>query len=50
VGISGHGFRFSPVTGRLVAEFILRGKTDGVDIKEFRLSRFTEGNPIVPAI
>ena len=50
VGMSGHGFRFSPVTGRLVAEFILRGKTSGVDIKEFRLSRFSEGKPIIPAI
>ena len=50
VGMSGHGFRFSPVTGRLVAEFILRGQTSGVDIREFRLSRFSEGKPIVPAI
>jgi len=48
VGMSGHGFRFSPETGRLVAEFIVDGKTTGVDIKEFRLSRFSEGKPIVP--
>jgi len=47
VGMSGHGFRFSPVTGRLMAEFILHGKTTGVDIREFRLSRFVEGKPIV---
>jgi sarcosine oxidase subunit beta len=48
VGFSGHGFRFSPVTGRLMAEFIMDGKTKGVDIGEFRLSRFSEGKPIVP--
>ena len=48
VGFSGHGFRFSPATGRLMAEFILHGKTTGVDIKEFRLSRFAEGKPIAP--
>ncbi|MGD0422480.1 MAG: FAD-binding oxidoreductase [Candidatus Bathyarchaeia archaeon] len=50
VGMSGHGFRFSPVTGRLVSEFILRGKTTGVDIREFRLSRFAEGKPIISTI
>ena len=48
VGMSGHGFRFSPVTGRLMAEFILNGKTSGVDIREFRINRFAEGKPIVP--
>ena len=48
VGFSGHGFRFSPCTGRLMAEFVLDGKTAGVDIREFRLSRFAEGKPIIP--
>lgn len=46
VGFSGHGFRFSPCTGRLMAEFILDGRTKGVDIREFRLSRFAEGKPV----
>ncbi|HUK28156.1 MAG TPA: FAD-binding oxidoreductase [Candidatus Acidoferrales bacterium] len=46
VGFSGHGFRFSPATGRLMAEFVLDGKTKGVDVKEFRLNRFTEGKPV----
>lgn len=46
VGFSGHGFRFSPCTGRLMAELVLDGKTKGVDIREFRLSRFAEGKPI----
>jgi len=46
VGFSGHGFRFSPCTGRLMAEYILDGKTKVVNIEEFRLSRFAEGKPI----
>ena len=46
LGFSGHGFRFSPSTGRVMAEVILNGKANGVDVKEFRLSRFTEGKPI----
>jgi sarcosine oxidase subunit beta len=48
VGFSGHGFRFSPTTGRLMAEFVQNGKTEGIDIKEFRFSRFVEGKPITP--
>ncbi len=48
VGFSGHGFRFSPCTGRLMAEFVLDRKTKGVDIREFRLSRFAENKPIRP--
>jgi hypothetical protein len=31
-----------------MAEFILDGKTKGVDIREFRFSRFAEGKPIAP--
>ncbi len=50
VGFSGHGFRFSPCTGRLMAEFLLEGKSEGIDIREFRLSRFAEGKPITPLI
>jgi len=48
LGFSGHGFRFSPVTGRLMAEFIMNGRTEGIDIREFRLSRFDEGKLIQP--
>lgn len=48
VGFSGHGFRFSPCTGRLMAECILDGKTKGIDIRAFRLSRFGEGKTITP--
>jgi len=48
LGFSGHGFRFSPVTGRMMAELIMNGRTEGIDIREFRLSRFDEGKPIQP--
>jgi glycine/D-amino acid oxidase-like deaminating enzyme len=48
VGFSGHGFRFEPCTGRLMAEFILDGKTRGVNIRAFRSSRFAEGKTITP--
>jgi len=46
LGFSGHGFRFSPSTGRVMAELITNGEVNGVDVKEFRLSRFAEGKPI----
>ncbi len=47
LGFSGHGFRFSPSTGRVMSELILNGEANGgVDVKEFRLSRFAEGKPI----
>ena len=46
LGFSGHGFRFSPSTGRVMSELIMNGEVNGVDVKEFRLSRFAEGKPI----
>ena len=46
VGFSGHGFRFSPSTGRVMSELIMDGKVNGVDVKQFRLSRFEESKPI----
>ncbi|HXY82181.1 MAG TPA: FAD-binding oxidoreductase [Candidatus Saccharimonadales bacterium] len=46
LGFSGHGFRFSPSTGRVMSELIMNGKVNGVDVQEFRLSRFAEGKPI----
>jgi sarcosine oxidase len=36
---SGHGFKFSPVIGEIVADLIMRGSTAS-DISEFRLQRF----------
>jgi glycine/D-amino acid oxidase-like deaminating enzyme len=46
LGFSGHGFRFSPSTGRVMSELIMNGEVKGVDVKEFRLSRFAEDKSI----
>ncbi|HEY5964600.1 MAG TPA: N-methyl-L-tryptophan oxidase, partial [Xanthobacteraceae bacterium] len=36
---SGHGFKFAPVLGEVLADLATRGATDR-DIGRFRLSRF----------
>ena len=36
----GHGFKFSPVVGEILADLVTRGATDH-DITQFRLSRFS---------
>ncbi len=48
-GFSGHGFKLSPVVGRLLAERILLGRTEGFDLDFFSPSRFNEGRPITTA-
>ena len=35
-GFSGHGFKFSPLIGKMLTEMALMNKT-GYDIKDFRL-------------
>jgi sarcosine oxidase len=42
----GHGFKFSPVVGEIVADLVTRGTTDH-DISPFRLGRF--GGPVPSA-
>ena len=42
-GFSGHGFAMGPGAGRVTSELILDGKTS-VDIRDFRYSRFKEGD------
>ncbi len=44
VGFSGHGFKLSPVVGRMVAEFVLHGESKSHPIRAFRASRFTQGD------
>ncbi len=44
VGFSGHGFKLSPVVGRMVAELIMRGDSDDHPIRHFRAGRFKEGD------
>jgi sarcosine oxidase len=36
----GHGFKFSPVVGEIVADLVTRGTTDH-DISQFRVYRFS---------
>ncbi|KAL3747930.1 hypothetical protein ACJRO7_016708 [Eucalyptus globulus] len=43
-GFSGHGFKMSPVIGRILADLVLTGRADGVELKHFRIGRFDE-NP-----
>ena len=42
-GFSGHGFMQGPAIGRCLAELILDGAVNGIDITPFRPSRFAEG-------
>jgi sarcosine oxidase, subunit beta len=42
-GFSGHGVMHAPATGRIVADLILRGTTDLIDVRQFDLARFAEG-------
>ena len=44
VGFSGHGFKLSPVVGRMVAELVLHGESKDHPIRDFRASRFVEGD------
>ncbi len=45
-GFSGHGFMHSPATGILLAELIMEGKAQTLDIYPLRPARFREGNLI----
>lgn len=49
-GYSGHGFMFGPVSGDLMAQLILTGKT-AIDIEPLHYRRFAEGKLLVePAV
>jgi sarcosine oxidase len=39
---SGHGFKFAPVIGEILADLATRGDTDH-DISRFKLGRFDQG-------
>ena len=43
VGFSGHGFKLSPVVGRMVAELVLHGESSRHPISPFRMGRFADG-------
>jgi len=46
-GFSGHGFGIGPGAGKAIAG-LLAGKDSGIDLADFRLSRFYDGSPIRP--
>ncbi|MCS7166046.1 MAG: FAD-dependent oxidoreductase [Gemmatales bacterium] len=46
VGFSGHGFKFAPMIGQLMAELIIDGQFRSLDASPLRLSRFAEGQLI----
>ena len=46
-GFSGHGFKLSPVVGRMVAEMVLHGESERHPIRDFRASRFSEGDLLI---
>jgi len=45
-GFSGHGFKFGPAVGSMVADMLTDQTTDGLERNLFRLSRFEEGKPV----
>jgi len=45
-GFSGHGVMHSPAAGRAIAELIVRGRSESVDISALSLDRFSRGTLI----
>ena len=45
-GFSGHGFKLAPAVGRMVADMVLGQSTEGLHRHLFRLSRFSENDPV----
>jgi len=45
-GMSGHGFKISPMIGRAMAELVMLGASKEFNLNEYRYSRFEEGEPI----
>lgn len=48
-GFSGHGFKLSPVLGRLLAERMVLGRERGHSLDLFSPARFQQGRPITAA-
>ena len=46
-GFSGHGFDIGPGAGKAIAGLIT-GKDTGLNLHEFRLSRFSDGSRLSP--
>lgn len=46
IGFSGHGFMQSPATGQLVAELVVDGEANTIDISSLTAERFEGGSPL----
>ncbi|MGD9551969.1 MAG: NAD(P)/FAD-dependent oxidoreductase, partial [Candidatus Caldatribacteriota bacterium] len=46
VGFSGHGFMLAPITGKIMAEYILEGRTS-LPIEKLNINRFERGELIL---
>lgn len=46
-GFSGHGFGFGPGAGKVMSNMVL-GNSPEHNLNRFRLSRFTDGSPMIP--
>ena len=46
-GFSGHGFKFAPVIGEIIADLVWRGGT-AANIDMFSLTRFRSAQPVAP--
>lgn len=46
LGFSGHGFMLAPITGKMVAEYILDGRTE-LPIEKLNITRFEKGELIL---
>ena len=43
-GFSGHGFMHSPATGQVMAEYVVHGAAQAIDITSLALDRFAQGS------
>jgi FAD-dependent oxidoreductase domain-containing protein 1 len=48
-GFSGHGMQQSPVVGRAVAELILHGRFETMDLSDLKFARLEENRPLLEA-
>lgn len=46
-GFSGHGLMHGPVVGKLLGEWVTRGKPETLDARPLQLDRFKKGETIV---